>query len=153
MANPQSTSPQFTPQEIERFWAKVAVTPGCWLWTASVVRGGYGHFWVNGGHVYAHRYAYELLVGSIPKGLELDHVKARGCIHRNCVNPDHLEPVTRLENVRRGRENRLATRTHCKHGHEFTEANTWWKVTKWAPQRVCRACRAAGQRKYRTAGE
>lgn len=83
-----------------RFWAKVEVDEsGCWLWTASTNH-GYGHFWVSPdvGKVYAHRYAYELLVGPIPDGLEIDHL----CKVRNCVNPEHLEPVTKEENWRRG---------------------------------------------------
>jgi hypothetical protein len=46
----------------------------------------------------AHRVAYEQFVGTVPDGLELDHL----CENKACVNPGHLEPVTRSENVRRG---------------------------------------------------
>lgn len=80
---------------MERFWAKVERDPsGCWLWTASLADGGYGHF----GRWKAHRYAYETLVEPVPHGLDLDHL----CRVRHCVNPSHLEPVTRAENLRRG---------------------------------------------------
>lgn len=88
-----------TPQE--QFWAKVAVSDGCWTWTAATDRDGYGKFTdhSNGRRMHAHRFAYELLVGEVPEGLELDHL----CRNRACVRPDHLEPVTHLENVRRSR--------------------------------------------------
>jgi len=84
----------------DRFWDKVQAEPntGCWLWDANTTRGGYGHFKVSGRMVYAHRLAYEKLVGPIPDGLSLDHL----CRVPGCVNPDHLEPVTHAENVRRG---------------------------------------------------
>lgn len=71
----------------------------CWLWLGYVNtrRGGYGEVYVRGGMKLAHRAVYELLVGPIPKGLEIDHL----CRTRCCVNPNHLEPVTRAENMRR----------------------------------------------------
>ena len=81
------------------FWPKVEVTGACWLWTASCSRNGYGQWNDGTGRmVTAHRQAYETLVGLVPVGLDLDHL----CRVRQCVNPDHLEPVTRLENLRRG---------------------------------------------------
>lgn len=69
---------------------------GCWLWTAAQDGRGYGVF-----EGPAHRFAYKLLVGPIPAGLHIDHVYDRGCRHKNCVNPDHLEAVTQAENNRR----------------------------------------------------
>lgn len=91
----------------ERFWAKVEKTPGCWLWRGSHNMRGYSTFHVEAGRsepkkVLAHRYAYELLVGPIPDGLQIDHV----CRNKGCVNPEHLEPVTPSENMRRGYEAR-----------------------------------------------
>ena len=88
----------------ERFWSRVQKTDGCWLWTAGKNNNGYGWFKVNGKMVLAHRFSYELHIGPIPEGLVLDHVKARGCTNRTCVNPAHLEPVTELENIRRGEQ-------------------------------------------------
>lgn len=83
----------------ERFWEKVDKTGSCWIWTAQLNRhrGGYGMFW-DEKPVWAHRWAYEALVGPIPDGLVLDHL----CRTPACVNPTHLEPVTIEENVRRG---------------------------------------------------
>jgi hypothetical protein len=135
-----------------RFWAKTQKTETCWLWTGATAQ-GYGRFYLDGRIVQAHNYAYTTLVGPIPPGMVLDHVKDRGCHNRNCVNPDHLEPVTPKENILRGDgpSARCAEQTHCKHGHEFTPANTYW----WKNQRTCRACNARihACRKTRTADE
>jgi HNH endonuclease len=115
------------------FWSKVERgAPGeCWLWTGATTK-GYGRFRGTG----AHRFAYELLVGPIPQGLQLDHL----CRVRNCVNPEHLEPVTCQENLRRGfiAKARAGQRpTHCPQGHEFTTENTYiWRGNK----RACKTC-------------
>ncbi|HEY8766071.1 MAG TPA: HNH endonuclease signature motif containing protein [Dehalococcoidia bacterium] len=73
---------------------------GCWPWTGVIHPLGYGHVNIPGTRnpQMAHRASYEFFVGPIPDGLELDHL----CRNRGCVNPSHLEPVTHLENVRRG---------------------------------------------------
>ena len=90
----------------ERWWAKFEREPGtgCWLWTAAVDPvTGYGKFHVRPGVTMgAHRFGYALLVGAVPAGLDLAHVVERGCRSRRCVNPLHLEPVTRQENLLRG---------------------------------------------------
>jgi hypothetical protein len=121
----------------ERFWAKVDFDklPGsCWGWTAAKNQYGYGTIAWNGKKQHAMRAAYELLVGPIPDGMELDHLchtfdwscdGGLGCLHRECVNPDHLEPVTKRENALRMRRNNASARkTHCKRGHPFSEENT-----------------------------
>ena len=93
-----------------RFWAKVDKSDGCWLWTGACDRKGYGRFRAETGEsVAAHRWVYEQEVGPIPEGLEIDHlchsntscVAGLGCLHRKCVNPAHLEPVTHAENLAR----------------------------------------------------
>jgi HNH endonuclease len=132
----------------ERFWAKVtAHASGCWLWGGHVSRKGYGQFKVAGRHVPAHRWAYELFYGAVPRGLQIDHVRARGCHHRHCVNPAHLEAVTGAENTARGRTGaHWAAKTHCPAGHAYTGANLHVN-TRGA--RCCRACNAARTAVYR----
>jgi hypothetical protein len=139
---------------LERFWAKVNKTDTCWLWTASLDTAGYGLFRVNRKLWKAHRFSYELHIGPIPAGLVLDHVKARGCTHTNCVNPAHLEPVTSGENTRRGdlsgngaerRAFNLA-KTHCPAGHPYAGDNLYLKPTSGG--RICRTCMKASRQRY-----
>lgn len=132
--------PELTPNQTERFWSRVVRTDTCWLWTGLLNGRGYGFFSVwKYGNLFAHRVAYTLLVGAIPDGMTLDHVRERGCINKNCVNPDHLEPVTVKENILRGDgpTARNSRKTHCKRGHEFTPGNTIIR----SGFRQCLACR------------
>jgi HNH endonuclease len=105
---------------------------GCWNWLG-YKRDGYGSAHRDDGRtVIAHRYVYELLVGPVPAGLELDHL----CRNRPCVNPEHLEPVTRQENRRR------ATYTTCRRGHQ--------DYVSTPTTRYCRSCeRLNGPRRMR----
>lgn len=110
----------------------------CWIWKGARTSNGYGSFNVGGQRtVPAHRFAYELLVGPIPEGLDLDHL----CRVRHCVNPMHLEPVTNAENILRGEAPPAvnARRDRCKRGHEFTPENTY--TTGARGDRQCRTCR------------
>ena len=142
--------PRRYPTAIERFWKFVSPEPfsGCWLWTGCILspskggENGYGRFGIGKAiSTYAHRWAYENFRGPIPAGLDLDHL----CRVRSCVNPDHLEPVTRSENVLRGKISAERNQTHCKHGHEFDAANTYAQKTGL---RRCRRC-AADREKIR----
>lgn len=115
----------------QRFWEKVDKTDGCWEWKACIHRSGYGQFSVNRKKKAAHRVAYEMIIGEIPEGLELDHL----CRNRSCVNPAHLEPVTHKENMQRSEQ---ATKTHCVRGHAFDADNTQVRNNG---KRRCLACR------------
>ena len=127
-----------------RFWAKVDVdAAGCWSWSAYCHPDGYGRYKLDGKGHYAHRVSYEALVGPIPDGLDLDHL----CRQRSCVNPTHLEPVTRRENTRRGEgyTAQQSAKTHCNSGHPFDDANTY----RYRGNRICRACNVEAARRAR----
>lgn len=105
----------------------------CWPWLAYVMPNGYGRL----GKKCAHVVSYEFFWGPIPEGYDVDHVRARGCIRRDCVNPWHLEAVTRRENLLRGDTitARNAAKTHCVHGHTLSDA----KIRKNGT-RYCATC-------------
>jgi hypothetical protein len=128
---------------VERFWEKVERRGpwDCWPWLAGKYPSGYGQIWVEGKNELAHRVAYRLSIGPIPPGLTIDHVKARGCVRRDCCNPAHLEPVSRGENVLRGDglTAQNARKTRCPAGHAYTQI----KHCRYC--RTCAAMRRAGQ--------
>lgn len=126
---------------VDRFEARLAAGPnGCWLWTGNRGGGGgaYGIMSIVGRqNVYAHRWSYEFHRAPIPVGLEIDHL----CRNTLCVNPWHLEPVTRQVNAKRMG---LAV-TACKYGHAYTPENTYASPTNG--QRQCKICRRLASRK------
>src|SRR6266404_2142488 len=146
--------------EGQRFLSRVLVegVAGCWTWLDSVDGSGYGNVMIGQRMLKAHRVAYELFFGPIPKGLQLDHLchtrdlscpGGRTCQHRRCINPFHLEPVSHAENQARrkgrgrGREPSYPAwnrrKTHCPQGHEYTAENTLNRGGKF-PGRICRTC-------------
>lgn len=139
----------------ERLFARSAPGPhGCIVYTGGINQSGYGVIHYAGKSLGAHRVAYELRVSAIPAGMMLDHVchtsdstcwAGDGCLHRRCINPHHLEPVTPSENSRRRRSTE-ALKTHCPKGHPYDEANTYHSRQG---SRVCRTChRAAVSKAY-----
>ncbi|MGD9880390.1 MAG: HNH endonuclease [Dehalococcoidia bacterium] len=112
---------------------------------------------MNGRQVVAHRWAYEHFIGPIPDGMGLDHLchtadkscrGGRECLHRRCVNPAHLEPVTSVINLHRSR---LYHREACPFGHAFTPENTvrYGRKGQEKIYRNCRICMVAGKRARR----
>jgi hypothetical protein len=83
---------------------------GCWIWTGCDDGNGYGAVSFRCKRWLAHRLIYMAFIGNIPEDLELDHL----CRVRCCVNPRHLEPVTRAVNVARGDG---CQKTVCYKGH------------------------------------
>ncbi len=119
----------------------------CWLFAGAINSSGYGVIWPNHRKSQlAHRVIYEHVVGLVPKGLHLDHL----CRNRACINPAHLEPVTPRVNILRG--DGLAaknfTKTECKHGHYFSDSNTYIRFRRGIPTRDCRECHRIASLKY-----
>jgi hypothetical protein len=131
-----------------RFWPKVEKngplwqgTP-CWLWLGVIDRHGYGQY-----HRYrAHRVAFFLTHGYWPPD-DLDHL----CRVHNCVNPAHLEPVTRRVNLLRGETvtARNAAVTHCPAGHEYSPENTRLQFRPGTIIRKCKTCHREWERARR----
>lgn len=124
---------------------------GCWLWTGAVNPHGYGNVgaWIGDRQVTVpvHRLVYQTHKGPIGDGLVLDHKCRTPC----CVNPDHLEPVTQAENMRRGSvlaasKALRANQTHCLRGHPLSGANLYVAANG---QRRCRQCSASRDRQRR----
>lgn len=130
---------------ISRIFRHVKVKKGCWLMGSGIERNGYARITYKWMGRKVHRVLYEILVSKIPKGLQLDHL----CSVRNCINPNHLEPVTPRINTLRG--NTLpginSRKTHCKYGHKFSNCNTY--IFKKSGYRRCRKCINNLARKYR----
>lgn len=126
-----------------RFMSHVDQTLVCWEWLGSQTAGGYGQFTADGRQRVAHRWLYEFFKGPVPTGLELDHL----CRNRACVRVDHLEAVTRRENIRRGVSHvaRQMAQTECIRGHAFAE----YGYVSCQGKRRCRICDGIRDRKYR----
>lgn len=159
---------------IECFTKRYVVTPtGCWEWTGDRNRYGYGSFVIARRRMYAHRWSYEHFTGPIPKGLTIEHrchawdescAGGWTCLHRRCVNPSHLEPLTLRENVLRSPLTLASinlAKTACPAGHPYDSfgskgerqcslcRNAYYRRKKAdqraaakaaAPQRLCRWC-------------
>lgn len=115
-----------------RFWPRVRkVASGCWEWQGARLAAGYGVFWDGHNNVKAHRWSFEFHIGPIAPGMTIDHL----CLNPRCVNPAHLDVVTRAENNRR----RHALRTACPQGHPYDGRS--------GAQRICTRCRNESKRR------
>lgn len=128
----------------EKFLRHVSVdtddADACWIWNGARTKGGYGVFARGSGrgnttNTTAHRIAYELYVGAIPDGYEIDHL----CRVKLCVNPAHLEAVTSRENNLRSEStsSRNAHKVACESGHLYAEHGY---VNPTTGRRRCRTC-------------
>lgn len=151
------------------FWSKVTMQGcalpkfnprlgRCWLWKGSLNQDGYGRFQENGVRRGAHRHAYELLVGPIPNGKELDHL----CRVRNCVRPRHLKAKTRIEHIHAEGSKALESlrksnphthKTKCPQGHRYIKENTYVRSYRGGEHRSCKiCCRIRSSKYYRRRG-
>ena len=130
------------------FWDRVDIggEDDCWPWLGCLLSTGYGQVYVGrdsglapGVLALTHRVAYQLAVGPIPPGLVLDHL----CRRKSCCNPRHMETVTSRTNTVERADSTAglnSRKTHCKHGHEFTPRNTYWRPSGG---RECITCKLA----------
>ena len=160
MAQPLSTGVEILGPEARaalaaRFWSKVDVRgdADCWLWTAAKDKFGYGRFMCLGRNAKAQRVSYELTHGPIPAGMVTDHK----CRNRQCVNPRHLEPVSNVENIKRGDGLRASSikfdgSETCPQGHPRTLQNTHYARRRGKDGAViwrsCLVCRRERNRAY-----
>jgi len=112
---------------------RISLKHDCWEWMGFRNRQGYGHCQYRGRSHLVHRLVYTMTKGAIPQGLTLDHL----CRNPSCVNPEHLEPVSQRENTLRGVVGQKMMATHCSHGHEYTEENSYYRKRGG---RECRKC-------------
>ncbi len=132
-------------ERIRILWSRVEITHTCWLYRGKLnPTAGYAHVNWSDSARWVHRIFYEWQFGPIPKGLQIDHL----CRVRHCVNPWHMEAVTPRVNTFRGKSVSVvnAAKTHCPHGHEYNEKNTFRDSVG---QRHCRICGMLNARRYR----
>jgi hypothetical protein len=125
--------------DVDRFEAQIVPSEDgdCWLWIGAVSASGYGNFKAAGRQTSPHRWSYEYHIAEIPAGLTLDHL----CRVKVCVNPYHLEPVSRGENTRRAQ-----IKTHCWRGHELSPENRY--LIPSTGKTACRPCATIRQAQY-----
>jgi hypothetical protein len=124
-----------------RFWSKVEKSESCWNWSGFRYLNGYGGFSLGYSRRMAHRVSWELVnERELPTNLVVDHL----CRNVRCVNPEHLEPVTQRENLRRGsspfaQRVALVESGVCHRGHDLTKPDAWW-TSPSGSERKCAAC-------------
>jgi len=160
---PRRRADVMTSQVAERRVDLDLVQP-CWPWEGYIQPHGYAKVMIDGDMKYVHRLSYQLHVGPIQKGWEVDHgchseAVSRGecadpegsaCAHRSCWNPAHLEAVSSRENSMRGNHPLFKVRrsTICRRGlHKLEGPNL---MTKANGTRRCRECARERVRESRT---
>lgn len=124
------------------FDSKVRKTNGCWLWNGYIMNAGYGAMTTHEGSYLAHRWAYEYFVGKIPQKMTIDHL----CKNKLCVKPEHLEVVTRTENIQRaglrGVAKKESEKTRCPKNHSYEKHGVVYKngYTKYGTVKYARRC-------------
>lgn len=121
-------------KDLRRFMSKVKQTDFCWEWLPKRNSRGYGQFSLNGKTDLCHRVSFRHFKGDIINGNQIDHL----CRNTSCVNPVHLEQVSKKENLLRGVgiSAKNSKKTHCPQGHEYSKEN----IIKTNNRRVCREC-------------
>lgn len=123
-----------------RFMARVEISSNnCWNWCGPLNKGGYGLSSIDGKRTLAHRAFWLFDQGPIPDGMDLDHL----CRNRNCINPAHMEIVTRSVNLRRGFEARGCKNGHPFNGDDFSIVNR----SDGSTERRCKICHRARNKK------
>ena len=129
----------------ERLQQKINKTDTCWFWIGSLNNQGYGQIRIQNKCYLAHRTVYEFYKKKIDKSMVLDHL----CSMPNCVNPEHLEEVTFIENVRRGKASKKRQdkwKEYCKNGHKFSD-NLYMRPD--GSGQACKQCRKEATQRYR----
>lgn len=150
MNNHINKIPKLDKNTINRFLDKILIYNNneCWEWKSTTNHKGYGRFSFMRNSInyqpQAHRVSYMIFKGEIPKEKTIHHI----CHNKKCVNPDHLEPRTNIENIMEGNcwSAINSRKTHCINGHKFDYNNTYnyYRKTssgKETPRRGCRKCR------------
>jgi hypothetical protein len=147
--------------EKERFLNSVAKSEDCWTWTGSVDRYGYGKFYFRGRYIGAHRFSYTLFVGPLPTGVPIDHTchdrdceLGVDCMHRRCVNPNHLEASSVALNTQRGRAGTMSHAYYersgkCRSGHPWIPDNIRPRRINGKTARVCVLCERKRTARYK----
>lgn len=131
-----------TIQQKLAFWERVSTGDGCWVWTGGFFTQGYGAIRADGKLKRAHRVAYELARGVM---LTPDQFLHHTCRNKACVKPAHMEVTNQRDHVDSATYGNK-DKTHCPHGHEYTQENIWWN--KSGKSRECLTCKYARNLRY-----
>lgn len=115
-----------TPQQLDRFWARVEKTETCWIWLGAINKYGYGAVGINGKVLRAHRISWAIANGRTPTPKEF---VCHSCDNRPCVNPGHLW----LGDNRSNMADCVAKGRNSKPPHKEKSKNTVSAGTRWSP--------------------